>query len=272
MTALDSVRWTASGSVAPKCHGRVWPVGSGSAPGRWSAGCRRTRSSRAVSAFSPSRRAPRGVITSSPSRACRTPACSSSRSIWRRRRTSRTASWPRDRRRASSSTSSRVAPAYSPPSDRSSSSSSARRSIPSTMALNGPVGSPPSCGGPSCDRSMPAIASARLPCSCDSCRARSGSSRTLRASSAIWRRCSGDMAWSICCMAIARRASTSSSSSRSWGCSGNRCPWRSMKASKSGSSPRARASSMALRSASMAAICCTCSGPIWSTAPARSRR
>ncbi len=94
-----------------------------------------------MSARSPSRRAPRGVSSRSPSRRWTTPARSSSSSMRLSVRRSRTASSPRLRRSASSSTSSRLAPAYSPPSASSSSSSSDSVCIWST--------SPPSPAGPS---------------------------------------------------------------------------------------------------------------------------
>jgi hypothetical protein len=110
ITALRTVAPGAIGSRSPNRHGRVWPVGSGSAPTVRTAGSRRTRASSRASARSPSSRAPRGVSSSSPSRTRIAPERSSARSISLSSRRSRTASSPRWRRSASSSTSSRVAP------------------------------------------------------------------------------------------------------------------------------------------------------------------
>ena len=61
---------------------------------------------------------------------------------------------------------------------------------------------------------------------------------------------------------------SSSSSSRVSGFSGKNSPWRSMKPSKSGSSPRSRCSSIWFSSASMSFMACIDSGVTLLMAPA----
>ena len=80
-------------------------------------------------------------------------------------------------------------------------------------------------------------------------------------------RCSGVIELSIACAAAIRRAMTSSSSSSVWGFSGKKSPWRSMKPSKSGSSPAARCSSIWLSSAIMSFMRAMSSGDIEPIAP-----
>ena len=69
-------------------------------------------------------------------------------------------------------------------------------------------------------------------------------------------------------MAAMRRAIDSSSSSRVCGFSGNMSPYSAMKPSKSGSSPRARSSSMAFSAESMSLNRAISSGDVLSIAPA----
>jgi hypothetical protein len=80
-------------------------------------------------------------------------------------------------------------------------------------------------------------------------------------------RCSGVIELSIAWAAAIRRAITSSSSSRLCGSSGKKSPKRSMNPSKSGVSPRARCSSMALSAAIMSFIRARSSGDMAPTAP-----
>ena len=99
------------------------------------------------------------------------------------------------------------------------------------------------------------------------CHCRSMSSRSCSDRLCIWARCSGVMELSIACMAAMRWAISSSSSSRFRGFSGKKSPWRSMKPSKSGSSPLARCSSIELSSASMSFIRAMSSGVMFCMDP-----